>query len=183
MYWIVALFDEQTEQSIANIWKELSDNEISFYGEEYKDGRPHLTLGSYEELDKDEYMRLLEKFYSDKSSFDITFNTIGSFLNYNTLFLSPTMTKELMEFQNQHHEYFKKFSDAANAYYLPDQWIPHCTLANKLSDEKLSEAFHFCLRRHQTLHGKITEIALIELASEKDGIIEAPIIYTKHLNE
>lgn len=182
MYWVVALFDEKTEQRITDIWKELSDNDISFYGEEIKEGRPHLTLRSYDELDENEYIRLLEKFYSDKFGFDITFNTIGSFLNYKTLFLSPIVTKELMEFHAHHHEYFRKFNNTANPYYLPDQWIPHCTLANKLSNEKLSQAFNFCLERQQTLHGKVTEIAFIKLLEEKDGFIDAPIIYSKRLN-
>ncbi|RLQ89838.1 2'-5' RNA ligase family protein [Planomicrobium sp. Y74] len=182
MYWVVALFDEKTEQRIEEIWKGLSDNNISFYGEEIKDGRPHLTLGSYSELAEHEFIRLMDEFYTGRRSFDITFNAIGTFLNYKTLFLSPTLTKELSDFHTHHHKHFRDFNSTANTYYLPGEWIPHCTLANKVSNEKLSQAFNFCLERQQTLHGKVTEIALIKLIEEKGGIIDAPIIYSKRLN-
>jgi hypothetical protein len=181
MYWIIGLFDEKTEQIIKNIWKKLSEESISFYEEEIKEGRPHITFGSYYDLNKTEYIRLLDKFYEDKNGIDITFNTIGSFLNYGTLFLSPTVTKELIDFHSGHHEYFKEFNENANSLYLPGKWIPHCTLANRLPPEKLSEAFNYCLKGNDIIYGNIKEIALIELVSEDSECVEAPIIYSKPL--
>jgi 2'-5' RNA ligase len=181
MYWVVALFDEKTEQIIKDIWNELSEKSISFYAEEVKDGRPHITLGSYTDLDKSKYIKLMDSFYEHKSSINITFNTIGSFLNYGTLFFSPTVTKELIDFHIQHHEYFKEFNGKANSLYLPGKWIPHCTLANRLSPEKRSEAFHYCLKRSDTIYGKITGVALIELVDEDNECVKAPIIFSKRL--
>jgi 2'-5' RNA ligase len=181
MYWVIALFDTKTEQVIKNIWDELSANSISYYSDVVKNGRPHLTLGNYYELDKDEYIGLMDTFYEDKECFDITFNTIGSFLNYLTLFLSPTITKELINFHTNHHIFFEKFNKNANSYYLPDQWIPHCTLANKLPREQLSEAFNHCLKNFKTIKGSIKEVALIEMVGEYSESFEAPIIYSKTL--
>jgi 2'-5' RNA ligase len=181
MYWVIALFDTKTEQVIKSIWEELSANSISFYSDEVKDGRPHLTLGNYYELNKGEYIGLMDTFYEKKGCFDITFNTIGSFLNYQTLFLSPTITKELIDFHTNHHNFFEKFNRKANSYYLPNQWIPHCTLANKLPHDQLSEAYAYCLKNFQTIKGKIKEVALIEMVGEYRESFEAPIIYSKTL--
>ena len=182
MYWVIGLFDQKTEQKVEEIWTQLSENSIAFYSQEMQDARPHITLASYYDLDEDEYIRLMDDFYADKLSLNITFNTIGSFMNYKTIFLSPIMTKELMNFHSDHYEYFKKYHVQANTNYLPDQWIPHCTLANKISTNKLSEAFHYCLNNHQTIEGKIIEIALVKLASDANPIMHAPIIYSKKLS-
>ena len=181
MYWFTALFDEKTEQHIKTIWKELSEKSLSFYGEEVKDARPHLTLGSYKHLDSGAYIREIDLFYNDKSSIDITFNTIGSFLNYGTLFLSPTVTNELLEFHTNHHKSFRSFNESANSLYSPGNWIPHCTLANNLSPEKLSDVFHYCLKRSDIIHGRIREVALMELIEGSEEGVKAPVIYAKSL--
>ncbi|WP_270181924.1 2'-5' RNA ligase family protein [Alkalihalobacillus sp. CinArs1] len=181
MFWVVALFDKNTEQEIKAIWEELKQNSISFYSEEVKDARPHLTLGHYYELDKEAFIEGMKTFYEAKGCFEITFNTIGSFLNYQTLFLSPTHTKKLLELHSNHHDFFSELSTNANPYYEPDQWIPHCTLANNLSSDKLSEAFNYCMKRIQTIEGRVEEIALIELVDEEG--FDAPIIYKKPLKE
>ncbi|QTC41801.1 2'-5' RNA ligase family protein [Bacillus sp. V3] len=181
MYWVVALFDEQTEQLIKDVWKELRDEDISYYIDEVKDGRPHLTLASYKELDKENYIRQMDIFYDENESFGVTFNHVGTFLNYNTLFLSPTMTQELLDFHTDHHKHFETFSTEANKLYEPGQWIPHCTLANKLEADGLSKAFHYCVDRVGLTEGKIEEIGLIELVKQDGDAMEAPLIYSKKL--
>jgi 2'-5' RNA ligase len=181
MYGVIALFDEKTEQIIKDIWKELSEKSISFYAEEVEDRRPHITIASYNDLNKSEFIRLMDKFYDDKTNVDITFSSIGSFLSSGTLFFLPTVTTELIEFHFNHHEYFKEFNDNPNSLYLPGKWIPHCTIANRLSHEKLTEAFSYCSKRKGTIHGKINKIALIELVYENNKCVKAPIIYSKTL--
>ncbi|OXS56778.1 2'-5' RNA ligase [Bacillus sp. V-88] len=179
MYWVIALFDDQTEELIKGIWKELAVKDISYYEEEINDARPHITLGSYTELDKEAYIDSLGTFYEHTAPFRITFNTVGSFLNFGTLFLSPTVTRELLEFHSSHYDYFHSFKRKANPLYLPGNWIPHCTLANKLSPEKLAEGFEHCLGRGDTIEAEIIGVALIELLDDSEDCMNAPIIYTK----
>ncbi|MCA1058805.1 2'-5' RNA ligase family protein [Rossellomorea aquimaris] len=181
MYWVIALFDEKTEEGIKGIWKELTIKNISYYEEEINDARPHITIGSYTDLDKEAYINALDKYYEHKNSIGVTFNTVGSFLNFGTLFLSPTVTRELLDFHSTHHDHFQSFNEAANPLYLPDSWIPHCTLANKLSPQKLAEGFEHCLERGDMIKGEITDIALIELVDDTTDCVEAPIIFTKTL--
>jgi 2'-5' RNA ligase len=178
MYGFIAIFDEKTEQRIEDIWKGLEENLISFYAFEVENRRPHITLACYNYISKNDFIKQMSDFYKDKPAIDVTFNTIGSFLNSGTLFYSPTVTKDLIEFHFNHHRHFEQFNDDPNSLYLPDNWIPHCTIANRLSSEKLSEAFNYCSKR-DTLCGKIKEVALIDI-SEKG---KAPIIYSKELIE
>jgi 2'-5' RNA ligase len=181
MYWVIALFDKETETLINNIWEELREESISYYIDEVQDGRPHLTLASYNELDKKNYIRQMEIFYDNKRSFDITFNHIGSFLNYNTLFLSPTLTMQLLDFHTEHHKHFDTYHREANKLYEPGQWIPHISLANKLEPDQLSKAFHYCVERIGLTESRIEEVGLIELVDQDHDAMEAPIIYSKKL--
>ncbi|BCB03713.1 2'-5' RNA ligase family protein [Bacillus sp. KH172YL63] len=181
MYWVIALFDSKTESTIENIWKELTVKDISYYEEEIDDARPHITLGSYTELDKEAYIQSLETFYEGKEAVNLTFNTVGSFMNFGTLFLSPTVTKELLDFHSSHHDHFHSFQGTANHLYLPGSWIPHCTLANKLPPEKLAEGFKHCLERGDLIEGQVTSIALIELVDDTSECMDAPIVYEKQL--
>jgi 2'-5' RNA ligase len=167
MYAVIALFDEETERLMKEIWKELSEKEISFYADEVEDRRPHLTLASYNDIDKHEFMKRMDTYYTAENRIDITFSTIGSFLHSGTLFFSPTITTKLTDFHRKHHEYFKSFNDNPDSLYLPEKWIPHSTIANRLSPEKLSEAFHFCVYRNTTIRAKINEIAVIQLVYER----------------
>lgn len=183
MYWVIALFDKKTEQHIKNIWEYLAESRISYYLQEFKEARPHLTLAAYDELDKEDFIELMDQYYQGKHCIDVTFNTLGSFLNYPTLFLSPTMTNELSHFHSSHHSFFKPFNNKANSLYSPSKWIPHCTLANRISTDKLSEAFNFCLKRMKPIVGNLEEVALIERVSETDNCVDAPIIYTKRLTD
>ena len=179
MYGLIAIFDEKTEQVIKDIWKELKVKSISAYAYEVEDRRPHITLASYHEIDKTEFIKQMDEFYYDKPTIEITFNSIGSFLNSGALFFSPTVTCQLIEFHSNHHKYFNQFNRNPNSLYLPDSWIPHCTLANRLSPKKLSEALNYCSIRNSTIYGKIKEVALIDVSNKN----KAPIIYSKELIE
>ncbi|NWK69829.1 2'-5' RNA ligase family protein [Bacillus paramycoides] len=178
MYGVIAKFDEKTEQIIKDIWRELREKSISFYVDEVVNRVPHITLASYNEIDKNEFIEQIDKFYDDKVGFEITFNSIGSFLHSGTLFLSPTINRQLLEFHSNHHKNFIKYNDNPNSLYLPDKWLPHCTLANRLTPEKLSEAFTYCLKRNDTIKGMIEEIAILEIVCKNN----VPIIFSKRLN-
>lgn len=179
MYGLIALFDDTTEKLVKKLWKELKDKSISFYAYEVEDRRPHITLASYNRLNKPNFIEQMETFYEDKSAIEITFSTIGSFLNSGALFYSPIVTKGLIELHSNHHNNFEEFNDDPNSLYLPDNWIPHCTIANRLPPEKLSEAFDYCSKRNGSVFGKIVELALIDVSNKG----KAPIIYSKELKK
>lgn len=177
MYGLIAMFDITTEQLIKNTWKELKERAISTYAYEVEDRRPHITLASYNNLNIADFTQLMNEIYINQSDIDIKFNTIGSFFNSGALFYSPTITKEMIEFHSNHHKNFKRFNDNPKSLYLPDNWIPHCTIANRLSPEKLSEAFDYCSKNSSTILGKIVEVALIDVSDKS----KAPIIHSIEL--
>lgn len=174
MYAVIALFDEVTENVMRQVWKELYDKSISTYAYEVEDRRPHITLASYENLEKTEFIQFMDEYYRDTDCIEVTFSSIGSFLTSGALYYAPTVTNELMKLHHRHHTYFHKFNDHPDSLYFPEQWIPHCTIANRLTPEKLAEAFSYCAQRNGSIRGTIKEIALIEL----HGQSMAPIVHS-----
>ncbi|WP_422660601.1 2'-5' RNA ligase family protein [Paenibacillus sp. EC2-1] len=177
MYGVIALFDEQTEQMIRNIWDELTERSISFYADEVVDRKPHITLASYNHFIKSDFIKQMDDFYNNAPELDISFSSIGSFLRSGALYFTPIVTRELLDFHSNHHKRFVLFNDDPESLYLPDRWIPHCTIANRLSPEKLAEGFHYCSRRNDAIYGKITEVAIIEFMDKSN----VPVIYSKKL--
>ncbi|OZM56838.1 hypothetical protein CIB95_08685 [Lottiidibacillus patelloidae] len=183
MYAVIALFDEQMEQRIKDVWKDLHEKEISFYAAEVKNRLPHITIASYSNLNYEEWMHSMETVYKEQESITITMQTIGTFLKSRTLFFAPTVTNELMQMHTNYHQQFSTFNDNPNSIYLPGNWIPHCTIANRLSEEKLSEAYSYCSKNINPIQGEICEIALIELIYDENGkCTEAPVLYSKKLH-
>lgn len=179
MYGVIALFDDKTEKVIKEIWKDLKEKSISNYAYEVENRRPHITLASYTHIDKKTFMKQMDELYENKKDINITFSSIGSFLKSGTLFFSPIVTKELFEFHTNHHLSFNQYSDNPNSLYLPKSWIPHCTIANRLSPDKLLEAFNYCINRNDIISGKIKEVAIIEVS--KPNV--APIIWSREFKK
>jgi 2'-5' RNA ligase len=179
MFGLIAIFDEQTEELIKNIWMEIAEKSISAYAYEVKDRKPHITLASYNNLNLADFIIQMDGTYKNQSVIDIKFSTMGSFINSGALIFSPTVSKELSVFHSNHHKDFERLNDHPHSLYLPDNWIPHCTIANRLSPEKLNEAFYYCSRRSSTMLGKMVEVALIDVTQKG----KAPIIYSKELTK
>ena len=181
-YALVAYLDYKTEACFKKLWKDLSENKITQYGVETKGKRPHITIADYDNLDKDRFIKLLNKFYNDKLKVDISLNILGTFISTGTLFLAPTLSRELLDFNCNHHDYFKSFNENNNSFYLPGKWTPHCTIASRLNEDNMIQAFKYCKNNLNKIYGKLNEIALIEVELNDDGIsIEDTIVFSKEL--
>lgn len=179
MYGVLACFDNETEKYFKNLWQQLVDNNISYYSEEVKDRRPHITIADYNKLDEKKFIEDMDKFYNSKPKIQVTLSVLGTFLNSGTLFIAPALSKELLNFHNRYHECFEQYNDEPSSFYLPDKWIPHCTIANRLSQEKLLGAFNYCSQKIGVIKAQISELSLIKIKNEINNRHEVSIVFSK----
>ena len=165
MYALVACFDTRTETTVRELWDELSLRGISQYAFEVENRTPHVTLASYETLSVEAFIQQMDEWYPMQSRFELTFQSIGSFLNTNILYLTPLVDDRLLHFHRRHHDVFQTFHDSDSSMYVPSRWVPHCTLANRLSETKYVEAVTYMMRYGKTIQGFITRVELIRLTS------------------
>ncbi len=183
LYGVVAHFDQDTELYIKQVWRELSDNAVSRYAEEVQDRRPHITIAGYDsDVDIDKFISDFDCFYESKGQLSITMNSVGTFLNTGIVFLAPVPSQEFLTFHANHHHFFEKYRMNAESQYLPNNWIPHCTIANRLNDENLKEAMVYCNKRIERLHSSIVEVSVIKAIYENGKCIKSPSLHTKALH-
>ncbi len=181
-YAFIGYLDYDTEVYFKNLWIELSNKGITQYGIETKGKRPHITIADYEDLDKDRFIELLDKFYDDKEKIDMSLNILGTFINTGTLFIAPTLSAELYNFHENHNSYFSTFNKNEESLYLPGKWSPHCTIASRLSEEDMAQAFRYCRNNISKISCKLSEIGLIEIKLNANGVPEEDtIIFSKEL--
>lgn len=181
-YAFVGYFDYETEAHFREIWKGLSDSNITQYGVETKGKRPHITIADYDNLDINRFVELLDDFYDNKPKIDVSLNILGTFITTGTLFIAPAMSTELYDFHKNHHSYFKAFDKNKNSFYLTGMWSPHCTVASRLSEGNMIQAFGYCKRNISKINGKINEVALIEIELDDYGAaIEDKIVFSAEL--
>jgi 2'-5' RNA ligase len=181
MYAVVALFDDKSEKKIEAIWHDLAWRGFSTHIQQLKGIRPHMTLAHYHTLPLNRIPIYIQAFCQMTKPLSIVFSSLGSFPSSRTLFLSPTITTELLYMHTSYHTVCDSFKDINGSLYVPQRWVPHCTLANYLTLEELGEAFTYCATKFSPIEATITSIGIVRTTFE-DGkctryqpVIELPL--------
>jgi 2'-5' RNA ligase len=177
LYAVVAFLDSETENVINEVWKELSARQISNYGEEMRNRRAHITIASYTAVPEQKMIDDLTSFYKLAKRIRMDLATLGMFLKSGTLFISPVLTRELLDFHQAHHTAFGSFDDELDSVYHPDNWVPHCTIASRLHGESLAKAFSYCSEKLAPRKAIISELALLKLEYNEGKCVSAPVIW------
>lgn len=154
-------FDEKSNLIIRNMWKKLSEREISAYMDQYG-GFPHIALAVFNDIDISEMVKLIEKVVENESMFSMKMSSLGIFpSNESVLFLSPVASETLINFHIKLHEVLKDIEERWD-YYLPGFWVPHCTLGMNIPKSKIHDALDVIIEDYEPFDVKIETIQLIE---------------------
>ena len=100
---------------------------------------PHITLALYDEIERSLIVEAIDRTFRDVGPMPIDFASIALFPG-SVLYLAPRVTVELLEIHRVYHRHSKTMADACNLHYLPDAWVPHCSLGVPAPAEELSQA-------------------------------------------
>jgi 2'-5' RNA ligase len=140
MHGIVSLLDEEHYRLVKEIWADLGEK-LGVRGV-YVTPFPHYSYHVAEHYDVEPLRELLTEIASRTPPFSIKTTGIGVFTGalkpviYVTVSRSPLLTR-------LHEEWWGRFAEVSNgivAYYHPEEWIPHITLAHgDITNENLPE--------------------------------------------
>lgn len=133
---IELVLDEESQNKLNNLRKLLDDNGV------HNEAVPtnHVSIADVETEDIDNLKRIVNEFASETNKFDITLCIAESFMtSENVLFYSPTMTEDLLKSNEKISEKLRLNNFECNKYYTKNNWLPHCTLAIRLSDDELKK--------------------------------------------
>jgi 2'-5' RNA ligase len=124
--------------------------------------RPHISLAVFGFEDTQKLIRISEEFAKGKQSFPVHLEAIGAFpTSSNVLYLVPTPSIQLLQWHKEFHEALIKEKIHSSHYYLPDHWVPHCTLEFELPDEQFDLAARLCKKQFSPIHGNFNSLGVI----------------------
>lgn len=180
-YAVVLNLDEKTEERLLELWAALDVHGVPSPARTYGAGyRPHLTLTITDTADADGFVDALEDELADISGVPVTLTSLGLFLPPPCpAYLSVTPTRRLLELHDRVH-------DALDGrpcwdHYLPDLWVPHCTLAMYVDDT--AAVAQVVSQTSLPIHATVAEAHLVEIPRDggvgrsiaRFGAAESPI--------
>jgi len=167
-YAIELYFDPALENQVLKAWNVLARRQISTQLIEIE-SRPHITLFSSPFIDPSKLESIIKSFSAKLEPLPLSFSTIGTLPNdHNVLFLAPTPSISLLQFQSQLCDAMKKEGLEIGDEYRPDSWIPYCSVAQEVPKTRMAEAF--CVLRDLKLPvtGYAMDIGLVEFSPVRE---------------
>jgi 2'-5' RNA ligase len=162
-YAIQAHFDPVADTTVRDCWRRLTEIGIAAPSSGSA-ARPHLTLAGYDTLDVARAAHALATFARSRSAFPLTFSHLGAFLSPSTvLFLGPTPTATLLHFQRAVHEMVTGIGMSPWEHYLPERWVPHCTIALNIDAATLPRAIAASQDVRLPFSADVVEIGVTEV--------------------
>lgn len=146
---IQLVFNDENQKKINELRKLLSDNGV------HDEAVPinHISLADIEieESQLDKIKQVLDNFAKEHKTINLVLSSVGSFMtNENVLFLTPTMTEDLLNYNDKLLSILSRIGISCGKYYTKNNWQPHCTVAIRLSDEELFKGFEI-LKKYNIL--------------------------------
>jgi 2'-5' RNA ligase len=167
---IVALyFDEKTEKKIFSIWQKLATERLTSFLLDIGI-RPHITLTDFEQAEIKRLSDATRAFAGNAKSFEVNLCSVGSFpVTGKPIYYSPVPTKRLLDIHSEYYNFIKPIGLNWGNYYLPENWVPHCTVAEKVIDENaFKQTFWYCCNAGIPITGKIASIGIFEFMPVKE---------------
>jgi 2'-5' RNA ligase len=161
-YAVELFFDPSADAAVRSIWRSLADGGVPSAIQDMG-SHPHVSVAVTDELDVARFRPVLESLARETPALELALASVGLFpTSEGVVFLAPAVTRPLLDFHAQFHAQFQQFGGRSWPYYLPGNWVPHCTLAMGVSRESLPEALHLCLEAPLPIRGRIVQAALVE---------------------
>lgn len=124
---------------------------------------PHISLTVFAQLEPATIQVLLAEFAAATPPLPVTFAAVGVFPTaQGVVYLAPVVTPYLLAIHARFHALLTQLSTPSNAYYLPGNWMPHCTVGFELPADKIGQAVTLCQGADVFRAVTLTTIQLIE---------------------
>ncbi|MDA3648559.1 2'-5' RNA ligase family protein [Saccharopolyspora indica] len=155
---LVFFFDDRTESEIRGLWQRLDGAGVPSPAGKH---RPHVTLaaaGGIPPAARKAVRAELELL----SVPDLWLHTLGTFPDEERkLLLGAVVDAELLAVHSAVHDALAGRVQNPSAYYFPGAWIPHCTLAQGITDDQLAAGFR-ALQPPRAVRAAISEVAIVD---------------------
>lgn len=173
-YAIEMFFNEEMEKKLFHYVERIAEENLSRKFLDYR-ARPHVALAGFNDVDEKECIERLKEFAGNHCKLPAYIGSLGMFTDTKTIFASPIMTESMYQLQRELHECFRGFDTKGYEWYLPERWVPHCTLAlmREESNEEFYKACDLLLREFEKVNGNFESIGLVKITPFAEEIFVA----------
>ena len=167
MYLVSLYFDEKTNKKIQQYINKVAEQTGNTF---MLDGNvpPHMTVSAFESLDEKSAIDALERAVAKLKSGPLEWASVGQFFPY-VFFWAPVLNEYLHEMSVQICNALSQIEGIMiSPYYQPFQWLPHTTIAKKLSKEEMQTAFQVMQNSFGTFEGEVVRIGLAKPNPHRD---------------
>lgn len=169
MYLVSCYFDEKSDERIHQYMKQIEKHTGNRYMLENK-VPAHMTISAFDTSREEEVIFALEKIVMKSEKGSLQWASVGVFLPY-VLFLAPVYNLYLHELMTETYEALRVIEGVQmRGCYQPYAWIPHTTIAKKLTKQEMTKAFEILQNSFGKFEGKITRIGLAKTNPYQDII-------------
>lgn len=170
MYLVSLYFDDKASIKIQGFINRVSAKSGNNFMT-YNNVPPHITIASFQTDEEDKVIEILDKRIKDIDRGIITWASIGIFKS-SVVFLAPVLNEYLHNLSVNIHKGISLVENISiSKYYLPFHWMPHTTIAKKLTTEELISAFQELEKNFNIFSGTVTRIALSKTNPYEDIIV------------
>ncbi len=157
-------FDDAFCDRVGEIWQQMSAAGLGEWVRQIGT-EPHLSLAVFDDdVDRDALMEVTGQFAHGFRSLELRFASIGVFpIQENIVFLSPTPTEHLLDVHRAYHTLLDLAGLSCRPYYVPDAWVPHCTIGAKLDPEQVGPTIELCQRHFDFPPAVCTALGIVEV--------------------
>lgn len=164
-YAVVVYFNKGADVYISRLIKNICLEGVNSYMLEVGI-RPHVTLAAFKDTNLAELSKWLQTYAGNADCLNINFSSIGVFPS--VLFLAPVVNEEFINFHKSFNAQLKQIASSFESYYLPGNWVPHCTLATRLSQSELHQALDIVMDDFKPFIASMSQIGLVQCNPYKE---------------
>lgn len=187
MYHISLYFDEKTTAHMRGLMEKVAHATGNKYMLE-SNVPPHITLCALECVDEEALKERLECVFDgtedagarrEKGALNevsvagvpsgtLQWVSVGTFLP-GVIFLQPVLNEYLQGLMEMVYNYVRELAGVKiKTCYKPFSWLPHSTVAKKLTNEELQEAFKVLQKEFAVFEGRVVRIGLAKMNPHRE---------------
>ncbi|MCL1972929.1 MAG: 2'-5' RNA ligase family protein [Endomicrobia bacterium] len=137
-YAILLVLDKASQTKIGKVREHLANNGVAQKAFKLN----HITITVFDADDESKVVEVSRKFANEQSSFTTTLSSVSAFFTEkNVVFYAPIVTNELKAVHERYLNKMTKNFYNMERYWRIEKWVPHCTLADGITDSEMLKAF------------------------------------------
>lgn len=159
-YALEMFFDRQAESVVRTMWASLEARGLSSMATaSHCNHRPHVSLLVAEHLTPAQARVVVEPL-TEATDVVLRLGSIAVFPGRaGVVYLGVTPTRRLLRLHHVLHARLAAVGVESGRHYLPDSWVPHCTLAQGLTPEQVTSAVG-AIKRLRPIDAEVVEVGI-----------------------